>query len=292
MPITSPSSIFYNFSRSYDELPPMNVPVRVVEPQFGLSLWGGISAIPAFSNELWMLKIYPDFANTAPNGIAATPIVDNYRYFLDLGDGTVTTDLTAEHYYKYPGEYTVTLVVVDSATNFYKGLQQPVIKVNDVISDTIFLSYNTTSDDVDTDGDGVADVDGGKVTAQSTFQNPLRLTRYNSYQTYPSLSSTGYSINLTVSGNRSELVSPSGYYSDSEAHLKKYAAFVQMQEDGQGLVVDKITTTNDKMYGQLNVIAETIDGEPAPAYFLSPRKQSNNIFVGTSGVGTFYYYED
>lgn len=284
MPITSPSSIFYNFSRSYDELPPMNVPVRVVEPQFDESLWGGISAIPAFSNALWMLKIYPDFANTAPNGIVATPIVDNYRYFLDLGDGTVTTDLTAEHYYKYPGEYTVTLVVVDSATNFYKGLQQPVIKVNDVVSDSIFLTYNTTSDDVDVDG---TDIDGGKITTQSTFQNPLRLTRFNSYQTYPSLSSTGYSINLTVSGNRSELVSPSGYYTDSEAHLKKYAAFVQMQEDGQGLVVDKITTTNDKMYGQLNVVSDTL-----PPYLLSPTNQSNNIFVGTSGVGTFYYYED
>jgi PKD repeat protein len=260
------------------------VPVRVVEPQFNESLWGGISAIPAFSNALWMLKIYPDFANIAPNGIVATPIVDNYRYFLDLGDGTVTTDLTAEHYYKYPGEYTVTLVVVDSATNFYKGLQQPVIKVNDVISDSIFLTYNLTAADVDVDG---TPVDGGKITAQSTFQNPLRITRYNSYQTYPSLSSTGYSINLTVSGNRSELVSPSGYYSDPEAHLKKYAAFVQMQEDGQGLVVDKIKTTNDKMYGQLNVVAEDL-----PPYFLSPTSKSNNIFVGTSGVGTFYYYED
>ena len=284
MPITSPSEIFYNFDRSYDDLPPMNIPVRVVEPQRQEAYWAGVSAIPAFSNSLFTLKIYPDFANVDVQGISATPIIDNYRYFIDLGDGTLTTDLTANHYYKYPGEYTVTLVVVDSATNFYQGLQKPVIKVNDVISDSLFLSYNTSSDDVDVNG---TPLDGGKITTQSTFQNPLRVTRFNSYQTFPSVSSTGYTVNLTVSGNRSELVSPSGYYSDTQAHLKKYAAFVQMQEDGQGLVVDKIKTTSDKIYGELNVVSPGL----AP-YFLHPRPVRNSVFVGTSGVGTFYYYED
>ena len=286
MPINSPSEIVYNFDRSYDELPPMNVPVRVVEPRADRSYWGGVSAIPAFSNELYKLKIHPDFSVTDPQGVTATPIVDNYRYFIDLGDGTITTDLTAEHYYKYPGEYTVTLVVVDSATNFYKGLQQPIIKVNDVISDSIFLTFDTSSDDVDVDG---TMVDGGKITTQSTFQNPIRVTRFNSYQTYSTLSATGYSINLTVSGNRSELVSPSGYYTDTEAHLKRYAAFVQMQQDGQGLVTDKIKTSSDKIYGRLNVVG---DFETTPAYFIDPIKRSDNIFIGTSGVGTFYYYED
>ena len=255
MPINSPSEIVYNFDRSYDELPPMNVPVRVVEPRADHVYWGGVSAIPAFSNELYKLKIHPDFSVTDPQGIAATTIV-------------------------------LTLVVVVSATNFYIGLQQPIIIVNDVISDSIFLTFDTSSDDVVVDG---VDVDGGKLTTQSTFQNPIRVTRFNSYQTYSTLSATGYSINLTVSGNRSELVSPSGYYTDTEAHLKRYAAFVQMQQDGQGLVTDRIKTSSDKIYGRLNVVG---DFETTPAYFIDPIKRSDNIFIGTSGVGTFYYYED
>jgi PKD repeat protein len=58
-------------------------------------------------------------------GLSVTPIIDNYRYFIDFGDGTISDALTADHYYKYPGEYEITLVAVDSATNFYRSEQRP-----------------------------------------------------------------------------------------------------------------------------------------------------------------------
>ena len=281
MPIVSPTEVAYNFDRSYDDLPPISLPIRIVEPQFNEMLFGtSLSSTPAFAAENWKLKIYPDFDGTDPMGVSPTFLADNYRYFIDLGDGTLSTDLTAEHYYKYPGEYKVTLVAVDSATNFYVGLQQPVIKVSNAISDLLFLNYvndynNTT---------GVS----GNMIRNSRFESPVRLTRFNSYQTWPAVSAQGgYTINLTVSGNRSELVSPSSYYNDTYAHLKKYAGFVQVQADGQGKIVDKVKTTNNFIYGKVNTVLDVLG-----PYFFYPEPRPGTVLLGTSGIAEFYYYED
>ena len=281
MPIVSPTEVAYNFDRPYEDLPPISLPVKIIDPQFGEMIYGtSLSSIPAFAAENWKLKIYPDFDGVDPEGISSTFLADNYRYFIDLGDGTLSTDLTAEHYYKYPGEYKVTLVAVDSATNFYVGLQQPVIKVSNVISDVLFLNYvndnNTTT--------GVS----GNMIRNSRFENPARLTRFNSYQTWPTVSANGgYTVNLTVSGNRSEFVSPSSYYSDTYAHLKKYSGFVQVQADGQGRLVDSIKTTNDLIYGKVNKNFPILG-----PYFFYPEPRVDTVLLGTSGIAEFYYYED
>ena len=270
MPLLANNETIYNFTRDYDSLPLINVPLRVVDPATQDVLWAGIDPVEGFANSGYRFKIFPDFTNVDPNGLSATFFADDYRYFLDLGDGTITTDLTADHFYKYPGDYKLTLVAVDSATNFYRTAIQPTIKVTNAISDQLFLTY--------TDGSSALN---------STFENPLQITRYNSYQTWPSVSASGgYSINLSVSGNRSDVISSSAYYSDTEAHFKQFSTFVQVGEDGQGKVVDTIKTNNDPIYGILNTVSDD------PRYFLYPTEVPGSIFLGTSGTSTFYYYED
>ena len=271
MPILSQSDIEFNFKRSYDDLPPMILPVRIVEPQFGLNLYGGISAIQTYTNKRFPIKIYPDFFNPDPLGNQATALGDNYRYFFDMGDGTIYSDLTAEHYYKYPGEYEVTLVLVDSATNFYRSEQKAVFRASDVISDSIFMSYMT-----------------GTSAMNSTFQNPINIQRYNSYQSWGTVSAEGgYTINLNVSGNRSTFKSASAYYSNIDSHLQTFSAFVRVQANNQGTVINSIKTNNDFIYGILNQVQN-----PGPPFFLTPEAVPGSIFLGTSGTATFYYYED
>ena len=64
------------------------------------------------------LDIFPQF--TYSQGLCTSDLADDYRYFIDLGDGTISDDLTAQHVYAKPGDYKLTLVAVDSASNFYK----------------------------------------------------------------------------------------------------------------------------------------------------------------------------
>lgn len=270
MPITSPITQIYNFDRDYSDLPPINLPIRVIDPATRESMWGGVSAIPGFSNEQYTFRIFPDFGGTDLNGISASTFANSYRYFIDLGDGTISTDLTARHYYKYPGEYKITLVAVDSASNFYSAVVRPTITINNVIPDNLFLTYLS-----------------GSSALNSTLENPLVLTRFNSYQSWPAVSADGgYSIFLSVSGNQSESITNETYYSDANSHLKRFSTFVQIQDDGEGQIVDTIKTNNVLIYGKLNTVTSD------PPYFLYTKREAGTVFLGTSGSATFYYYED
>lgn len=271
MPLSDFNSIVYNFSRSYDDLPTINLPLRIINPNIAPITFQVLSS---YSNELDKLLLFPFYGDTTgfPDspGVSATPFIDDYRYFIDLGDGTISTDLTAEHYYKYPGEYQVTLVVCDSATNFYRSLQRPVIKVYNVIPDKIFLTFKESNS-----------------ALNSTFGGPIIVTRFNSYQSWASVSADdGYTINLAVSGNRSRYVDAATYYSDRHIHLKKFATFVQEDVNiGESVVVDSVKTSNVMIYGVRLATAKT-------EYILSQEQFPNSIFLGTSGTTEIYYYED
>ena len=285
MPLDLANSTAYSFNRNYDDLPVVNLPFRYVESQFNTHDYACLGTIQVYTNEQDTIKFYPDFETTyekisgfnnvgvltsETGGFAATPFIDNYRYYFDFGDGTISDSLTAEHFYKIPGEYLVTLVCVDSATNFYRSLQFASISAINVIPDEIYLSYT----------------DGNSAIAGS-LMNPMLATRYNSYQSWPSVSAAGgYTINLTVSGNKSEFVDPNKYYRDPNAHLKKFSAFLQ-DRDGELTVVDTLSTTNSFIYAKRQRISNVLQD-----WFLSTTPEENSIFVGTSGYGEFYYYED
>ena len=262
----------YNFSRSYEDLPPINLPLRILNKNYA-ELETLLQVTSAFTNSQDALSFYPFFGEvsgfTDYDGLSVTPFIDNYRYFIDFGDGTISDALTADHYYKYPGEYEITLVAVDSATNFYRSEQRPVIRAYNFVPDEIFLTYSE-----------------GNSAINSTFENSLILTRYNSYQSWPSVSADGgYTINLNVSGNKSEFTTENEYYSDNYIQLKKIAAFVLSNENEDPRVVNKIKTNNDKIYGRRFVSAVT-------DYALFSTPVPGSIFLGTSGVAEFYYYED
>jgi hypothetical protein len=264
MPLDTPASPRYNFERSYDSLPNIVVPLTVKNSNF---FEEDPQVLSAFACPIDKLYIFPEF--TFSQNISTTNIADDYRYFIDLGDGTISDDLTAQHYYSHPGDYKLTLVAVDSASNFYKSTHQPVIRVVNAIEDSLFLTcVNNAS------------------AYTSTIQSPITVTRYNSFQTYSSVSANGgYTINLSVSGNRSKFQTASEYNSNPDIHLETFSTFLTATADGFE-VITSLQTDNTFIYARRNRLSPT-DGLE---FYNHPRP--GTVFIGTSGSAEVYYYED
>tara|TARA_R110000772_G_scaffold56541_2_gene128594 strand:- start:4479 stop:5258 length:780 start_codon:yes stop_codon:yes gene_type:complete len=259
MALTTPTSVSYNYERDYDSLPEIVVPLVIKNSNF---FQEDGQVLSAYACPIDNLYIYPNF-------LSATPIADDYRYFIDLGDGTISDDLTAQHFYSTPGDYKITLVACDSATNFYKSTDQPIIRVFNAVEDTLYMTYKEQSS-----------------AYQSTFENPIIITRFNSYQTYRTVSANGgYTINLNVSGNRSDFKTEEEYNKDPYIHLKTFSVFASATENGF-IPITSLKTDNTFIYARRNRLTPSQGLE----FFTTPRP--GTIFIGSSGTAEVYYYED
>ena len=107
----------YNFKPSYETLSGANVDIRVTDRT-------NTSVLTAYAGELGKLTVVPVF-------LSASPEISNLNYKIDLGDGTISKNLSATHYYNTPGEYKITLVVTTSSGDLYRGNLPKIIKVID-----------------------------------------------------------------------------------------------------------------------------------------------------------------
>ncbi len=195
--------INYNFKNDYSNLKTVNALFTVKN---AITNTEGISAqilgnsdqieVDAFTGSLGELIFNIDFENT---DIA---ISDN-NYFYDFGDGNLGQGLSARHIYNIPGEYRITLVVTDSAGNFFRSLEPKKLKVRDLIQDRIILTSTLSTQNF------------------SKSESEFIVTRYNSANTSRVLSSDNYTINLSVSGNRNRFYSENDYYNDNNFQFKK-----------------------------------------------------------------------
>ena len=267
MAIDNPVSPNYNFTRSYDSLPNIVVPIIIKNSNF---FEEDPQVLSAYACPIDKLYIFPNFSPSLTGiGLTATDIADDYRYFIDLGDGTISDDLTAQHFYSRPGDYKLTLVAVDSASNFYKSVHQPVIRVVNAIEDSLHLTYKET----------------GSAYA-STFENPIIITRFNSYQTYASVSAKGgYTINLSVSGNKSKFVNEEEYSKNPNIHLDTFSTFASSTPTGFE-VITSLQTDNNFIYARRNRL------NPSAGLKFYSTPVPGSIFIGTSGTAEVYYYED
>lgn len=265
MALTNPASIIYNFERDYDTLDDIVVPIKVKN----VSLFDeDVQTLSAYAANLDTLLIYPSF-DTVYSGLSSSPHADNYRYFLDLGDGTISDSLTARHSYALPGDYRITLVVADSAHNFYRSVDRPILKIRNPIEDSLHMTYKNANS-----------------ARSSTFENPIIVTRFNSYQSYRGVSANGgYTINLAVSGNKQPFVNSDSFYKDPYLHLKSFATFVSATKGGFEAITS-LKTSNTFIYARRKRLTPAAGIE----YFNEPR--AGTVFVGTSGTAEIYYYED
>ena len=210
-----------------------------------------------FSIPFEVFTFKPDFT-TVGNYISDKKVIWNF------GDNTTSTELTAKHYYKYPGNYPVTLTVFNSSGISTNSTYTSAINIYNYVNDGLLITSTKTP-----------------IQVSGQNNNPFILTRYNSYQT--SVTSNVHLVNLSVSGNRSPFYNAEKYYKDKNIQFYSTSRFVVYDNELGETVIDKLSTTNDKLYAYPsgNTITLTTSAGIPGSYF-----------IGTSGYAVFYYVED
>lgn len=191
------------------------------------------------------------------------------KIYWDFGDGTTSNSVTATHTYRVPGWYNVRCYVLGREGKSFTNSFVQNLLIYDYVSDTIVLSG----------------FDGK--TEAGTPQNPYRVYRFNSWQTYNELSATGYTIRLHVSGNNSPMLDVDNYYKDKWGHLKPSARFETLVynsilEKEERLPVNTLKTSNDEIY--VRNINNRLE--------LCKKTDAGACFAGTSGEKVFFFIDD
>ena len=198
--------------------------------------------------------------------------VSNTRIIWDFGDGTTSRDITATHFYKVPGTYSVKCYFYGASGIGYESSFVQNILVKDFISDTLVLSSKQNA-----------------IIRSSRYECPFLISRFNSWQSYNSLSSEGASILLEVSGNSSPILDIENYYLDKYAHLKPSARFLTLDYNAVLSTFDPIpvktikTTNNVDIYVKLNENNNII---------FCKKDDIGSVLAGTSGQRLIYYTDD
>ena len=256
----------YNFKPSYESLPNANVGIRVTDRT-------NTEVVTAYAGELGKLTVVPNF-------LSASPDISNLNYKIDLGDGTISKNISATHYYNTPGDYKITLVVTTSAGTLHVGNLPKVIKVVDLIPDIIHLNYNNNP----------YTAIGFKIGEQppSTIAQEIIVTRYNSSITSSLMAQNDYRINLSVEGNNSNFYTNEQFNLDNDFQLKN-ASFFANNRSLEFDVIDSVPTNSVDIFAgyteENELIVKSFD-------ILTDEEKKFTLKVGTSGIGTFYYYSD
>ena len=194
----------------------------------------------------------------------------NIKIRWDFGDNTYQISPTAVHAYKYPGEYKVSVFLLNEEGKSFKSTYEATVYIENLINDEVKFETPTNL---------IVDIPAGRLS------DNLILNRTNSYQSYNILSASNYTFNLYASGTGSFFYAVKNYYNDKWAHLKKFYKFVQKQQIGdviQDVIVDKIQSTNEEIYYKIN----------NNSLVRCSKEDSGSFLAGTSGVANFYFTDD
>ena len=246
------------------------VPVPVSYIHFEVLDYSNTNVLSTYTLEQTPLTFVPDFT-LYYSSLTANPNISNKTIRWDFGDGTYSTDLTAKHSYKWPGQYVVTLTVFNSAGLPVESSFSPTIYAQDFIPTELkWGDY----------GKFVYDVPAGKLG------DPLPLYTRNSWQNYDAIKADGgITINFYASGAAGDYEDQEMYKNDKWAHLRLLSRFyVKELFDGteQLVVVDSISSNVTEIYARIaNNSIQICSAE-----------DENSFFVGTTGYNEIYYVDD
>ncbi len=248
----------YSFNTDYTSLSVIDIRYDIYNTNFEkiISDTTPVSANSIFTNNLGGIYVVPNFSN-------AEASISDTDFFVDFGDGTVVeNNLSAFHRYKTPGNYPLTLVVTNSAGFFFKAIKNYVLNVNDPVPDKIFINQEGTL----------------QYASEGTI--PFYITRFNSLETSKVLSANDYKIKLSVDGNTSPLQLESEYLDNKNFQYQNKSYFFTSPDENFE-VIESIKTSSTFIYGKLS------NGE----LILSTLSAADNQLVGTSGFGSFRFFE-
>ena len=186
----------------------------------------------------------------------------------DHGDGTLSKSLTSIHQYKNPGTYKASLIVYDNEGQQYRSNDQITINVHNYISDTLsWVNHGSVFN----------------IPASTKKWYPFKVELFKSWQTWPSVSATGYSLTLNASGSNSEKLNIRSYYNDKWSHLRNIWTFHRPITSGNEEILLPIERYDLKDVTTLLYLSGTK---------LTSVSSKDTIFVGTSATAEFYYYDE
>jgi hypothetical protein len=192
----------------------------------------------------------------------------------DLGDGVKKTDPEIKHFYKNPNIYEVNATVFDKNGEAYLISLKTPLTAKNIFPDYLYIHpldelgrpYNLPS---------------GKRS------NQIFVSRYNSWQNEQTLKENNYTINLYVSGSKSDHYTLSSYYSNKYSHLKSFHGFVNLSIDSNNKIQSKIvesTLTNSVSVYAIPYTTGMLDGDWDIKFnFYNYEKEGSN-FIGSSGT--------
>lgn len=250
----------YSFNKDYSALSGIAVPLDIYDRNFNLAL-SNTSSTSITGDRIYSGKLGGIYA--VPNFLTADPTISDTDFFIDFGDGTIVeNDLSAFHEYKTSGNFPITLVVTSSAGFLFRSQDNYMINVNDPVPDKIFISQDS----------------GQQNESEGTVR--FFVTRFNSLNTSRVLSANNYKIDLSVRGNNSPLELEENYLNNANFQYQNKSFFFT-SPDSNFKVIDGVETSSDFIYGKLN--SGILD--------VSIVSAADTFLLGTSGFGTFHYYE-
>lgn len=145
----------------------------------------------------------------------------------DFGDGTISNDLSAIHWYEFPGSYNISVTLVNS--NFTTETKHVgTVNVSSYIPSELEGNYVL--------GDII------KIDPVSSYNTHIefKLSKFNSWHSYNVLSSIGYNILLQTTSSIAPTIDNAQYNSDAYSHLYPYSAFSYNDEICNNIHFDSI----------------------------------------------------
>lgn len=193
-------------------------------------------------------------------------LISDKKALWNFGDGTVSTELSANHYYSWPGIYDVTFYAYNSAGNSVLACRTFQVTAFNYVGDFIHSEY--------INDEKIASYDSGQVS------DPIIITRFNSWQSVKSVSATGYTLYFYASGSNSDYLDLKNYVKDPWGHLQSYHFFCEKVGTRFGIISSSVTTS-DPIYVYISN-GQTVE---------SSYPFEGSTLAGTSGTSTIYYVD-
>ncbi len=204
----------------------------------------------------------------------------NNTIIWDFGDGTTYVGPSARHFYTVPNLYNVNASIFDKNGEVHIINLSETLTAKNVFPDYIYLhplspsgrSYNLKC---------------GKASDQ------IIVTRYNSWQNEKFLRENDYTVNLYVSGSKSDHLTLSSYYSEKYSHLKAFHGFVNLSVNEDNFIQTKIvesTKTNSVSVYAVPYNTGLIDDDWTIKFKFFNYPVENCSFIGSSGTNYDYDY--
>lgn len=192
----------------------------------------------------------------------------------DFGDGTNFTGASAKHFYKFPNKYSV------NATIFDKNGESHIVSLgNELTASNVFPDY-VYIHPLNPDGSSYF-LPSGKPSDQ------IIVTRYNSWQNEKYLIDNNYTVNLYVSGSKSEYMGLSSYYTNKYSHLKAYHGFVSIYVNDNNYLQSKLvesTRTNSVSVFAVPYTTGPLNQDWTIKFNFYNEEVEGSSFVGSSGT--------